>query len=240
MPDGDPETVQLVDRAALLGYETVLLDATNDFGVPAVLAVCRYRGSHPDTPLAFLAAGAHHDPRTAIRSALVEVVVNVHEAAQRALAPGRPRAPERLRPMLEQPELVVSLDDHVGLGTLPETQDRLNVLVADAPELDWRRAWPGAPEPVTDLTALLTGTVRRLAGAGLEVIAVGVDEPGARDRLGLHCVKVVVPGSLPMTFGHVNHRTRGLPRLLEVPHRLGRAERTLRYEELTIHPHPFP
>jgi len=240
VPDGDPETVQLVDRAALLGYETVLLDATNDFGVPAVLAVCRYRGSHPDTPLAFLAAGAHHDPRTAIRSALVEVVVNVHEAAQRALAPGRPRAPERLRPMLEQPELVVSLDDHVGLGTLPETQDRLNVLVADAPELDWRRAWPGAPEPVTDLTALLTGTVRRLAGAGLEVIAVGVDEPGARDRLGLHCVKVVVPGSLPMTFGHVNHRTRGLPRLLEVPHRLGRAERTLRYEELTIHPHPFP
>lgn len=93
---------------------------------------------------------------------------------------------------------------------------------------------------MADLTELLTETVRRLAGEGLEVIAVRQDERGMRDRLGLHCVKVIVPGSLPMTFGHVNHRTRGLPRLLEVPHRLGRAERASRYEELTIHPHPFP
>jgi ribosomal protein S12 methylthiotransferase accessory factor len=240
VPDDDPEVTQLADRATLLGYEVVLLDATNDFGVPAVLAVCRYRGDHPSAPRAFLAAGAHHDPRTAIRSALAEVVVNVHESAQRALAPGRPRAPEHLRPMLERPELVLTLDDHVGLGTLPQTQARLDVLVSDAPELDWRAAWPGAPRPVADLTALLTQTVQRLADEGLEVIAVTQDEPGVRDRLGLYCAKVIVPGSLPMTFGHVNHRTRGLPRLLEVPHRLGRAERTLRYEELAIHPHPFP
>lgn len=240
VPEDDLETVQLVDQAALLRYEVVLLDATNDFAIPAVLAVCRYRGGDPAAPRAFLAAGAHHDPRTAIRSALAEVVVNVHESAQRALAPERPRALEHLRPMVEQPELVVSLDDHVGLGTLPETQGRLDVLVSDSPELDWRAAWPGAPKPVADLTELLTETVRRLAGEGLEVIAVRQDERGMRDRLGLHCVKVIVPGSLPMTFGHVNHRTRGLPRLLEVPHRLGRAERASRYEELTIHPHPFP
>ena len=240
VPADDPEVAHLVDRTALLGYELTLLDATNDFGIPAVVAVCRYRGGAPAAPGAFLAAGAHHDPLAAIRSAVAEVVTNVHESAARALAPGGPHARERLLPMVERPELVVTLDDHVGLGTLPETRDRLDALVADGPELDRHEAWPGAPEPVADLTALLRATVRRLSGEGLEVITVGQDEPGVRDRLGLYCVKVLVPGSLPMTFGHVNHRTRGLPRLLEVPHRLGRTERLLRYDELAIHPHPFP
>lgn len=101
-------------------------------------------------------------------------------------------------------------------------------------------AWPGAPEPVADLSALLTATVDRLAAAGLEVVTVDQTEPGLRRSLGLHCVRVVVPGALPMTFGHVNRRTRGLPRLLEVPHRLGRTDRPLRHEDLSLHPHPFP
>lgn len=168
------------------------------------------------------------------------MVTTVHACARRAQSEEQPYAPERLRPMLTQPELVRGLDDHVGLNALPEAQPRLAFLFADTPELDWREAWPGTPEPVPDLTALLERTVRRLSGLGLEVIAVGQDEPGVRDQLGLHCAKVVVPGALPMTFGHVNHRTRGLPRLLEVPHRLGRTEHPLHYDELTIHPHPFP
>jgi ribosomal protein S12 methylthiotransferase accessory factor len=240
LPANDPEVRQLADRTALLGYRLFLLDATNDLGIPAVVAVCRYQGSHPDAPRTFLAAGAHHDPRSAIRSAVIEVVTTVHAAARRALTGERPYAAERLRPMLSEPELVLALDDHVGLNTLPEAQPRLAFLFADTPELDWREAWPGAPEPVPDLTALLARTVRRLAGLGLEVIAVRQDEPGVRDRLGLYCAKVVVPGTLPMTFGHVNHRTRGLPRLLAVPHLLGRTERPLTYDELTINPHPFP
>ncbi|MFE2043115.1 TOMM precursor leader peptide-binding protein [Streptomyces sp. NPDC059477] len=240
LPADDPDVAHLADRAALAGYGLTLLDATNDFAVPAVIAVCRYRGTHPAAPRAFLAAGAHHDPRTAIRSAVAEVVTNVHESAHRAVADGHPRDPELLRPMLERPELVLSLDDHVGLNTLPEAQSRLDFLFADTRELDLRDLWPGAPEPVTDLTELLDRTVRRLSGEGLEVIVVGQDEPGLRERLGLHCAKAVVPGSLPMTFGHVNHRTRGLPRLLEVPYRLGRTPRPLRYDELALHPHPFP
>ncbi|MCX5379706.1 TOMM precursor leader peptide-binding protein [Streptomyces sp. NBC_00091] len=239
-PSDDPDTALLADRAAVAGYRLLLLDATNDFGIPAVVAVCRYEGSHPDAPRMFLAAGAHHDPRAAIRSAVAEAVTNVLESAQRSLAEGRPRDPQRLRPMLERPELVVTLDDHVGLNALPEAAARLEFLFADTPRLTVAQAWPGAPEPVGDLSALLEATVARLSGAGLEVVAVDQTEPGLREGLGLHCVKVVVPGSLPMTFGHVNHRTRGLPRLLEVPHRLGRTDRPLRYEDLALHPHPFP
>lgn len=91
-----------------------------------------------------------------------------------------------------------------------------------------------------DLSGLLTRTVARLARAGLEVITVDQSEPGLRERFGLHCVKVVVPGALPMTFGHVNRRTLGLSRLLDVPHRLGRTARPVHHGELPLHPHPFP
>ncbi|MFF4646128.1 TOMM precursor leader peptide-binding protein [Streptomyces sp. NPDC001389] len=239
-PPEDPDTALLADRAAVAGYRLRLLDATNDFGIPAVVAVCRYEGSHPDAPRMFLAAGAHHDPRAAIRSAVAEVVTNVLESPGRSHAEDGPRDPERLRPMLDRPELVVGLDDHVGLNSLPEAAPRLEFLFADTPCLPAARAWPGAPEPVADLGDLLAATVGRLERAGLEVVTVDQSEPGLRDRLGLHCVKVIVPGSLPMTFGHVNRRTRGLPRLLEVPHLLGRAPRPLRHEDLALHPHPFP
>lgn len=91
-----------------------------------------------------------------------------------------------------------------------------------------------------DVTSLLEETVNRLAGLGLEVVAVPLSESAVRDRLGLHTAKVVVPGSLPMTFGHVNRRTIGLDRLLEVPFRLGRTQRRVRHDELALHPHPFP
>ncbi|GHI04199.1 hypothetical protein AQI88_35485 [Streptomyces cellostaticus] len=239
VPVDDPEVAALADRAALLRYRLILLDATNDLGVPAVISLCRYEGAHPDAPRTFLAAGAHHDPRVAIRSAVTEVVTNVQEAARRS-APGGPRDPERLRPMLDRPELVLDLDDHVGLNTLPEAQPRLDFLFTGSAETPWYERWPGAPEPVADLTLLLERTVERLAAEGLEVIAVTQDEPGVGDRLGLHCAKVIVPGTLPMTFGHVNRRTAGLDRLLEVPHRLGRTARPPRHDELPLHPHPFP
>ncbi|MFD7581761.1 TOMM precursor leader peptide-binding protein [Kitasatospora sp. NPDC059817] len=240
VPVEDPAVADLADRARLLGYRLTLLDATNDLGVPAVIALCRYRGSHPDAPRTFLAAGAHHDPRAAIRSAVAEVVTNVQEAAHRPATPGGPRDPNRLRPMLERPELVVGLEDHVGLNTLPEAQPRLDFLFAGPPPVPWPERWPGAPEPVTDLTLLLERTVARLAEEGLDVVVVTQDEPGVRERLGLHCAKVVIPGTLPMTFGHVNRRTRGLPRLLAVPHRLGRSPRPLHHDDLALHPHPFP
>lgn len=97
------------------------------------------------------------------------------------------------------------------MNTLPEAEPRLGFLFRDSPARPVAAVWPGAPEPVADLGALLASLVARLADAGLEVVAVDQTEPGLRDRLGLYGAKVVVPGSLPMTFGHVNRRTRGCP-----------------------------
>ncbi|WP_432152351.1 TOMM precursor leader peptide-binding protein [Streptomyces sp. bgisy029] len=240
VPADDLEAAHLVDRAALAGYRVALFDATNDFQVPAVIVVALHRGEPATAPAAFVAAGSHHHPRTAIRSALAEVVTNVVNAVHRHRAEPEMFDRRRLLPMLEQPELVRTLADHVAVNTLPEARSRLDFLDPDGPETDWRDLWPGAAGPVPDVTALLERTVARLAGLGLEVVAVPLSESVVRDRLGLHTVKVVVPGSLPMTFGHVNRRTLGLDRLLDVPFRLGRVAHRPRHDELALHPHPFP
>jgi ribosomal protein S12 methylthiotransferase accessory factor len=57
---------------------------------------------------------------------------------------------------------------------------------------------------------------------------------------GLRTVKAIVPGALPMTFGHVHHRTRGLPRLLAVPAALGFWPAPKHHADLDILPHPLP
>ncbi|UQW99546.1 TOMM precursor leader peptide-binding protein [Streptomyces sp. RerS4] len=240
LPDDDLEVLHLVDRAETVGYRLTLLDATNDFGVPAIIALARHEDVDSAAPQVFLAAGAHHDPRAAIRSAVVEAVTNVFNAAQRLRAEPDVHDPGRLRPMLEQPDLVRTLADHTALYGLREARPRVDLLDGGGPQVPWQEVWPGAPEPVADLTVLLEATVRRLARAGLEVLVVGQDEAGLRKRLGLYGAKAIVPGALPMTFGHVNRRTLGLPRLLEVPYLLGRAPRPARHGELVLHPHPFP
>ncbi|MFI6761581.1 TOMM precursor leader peptide-binding protein [Micromonospora sp. NPDC050417] len=240
LPDDDPLLPHLVDDLERIGYELLLFDATNDLGVPAVLGMTRYRGDDERAPVAFFAAGAHPNPRSAMRSAAAEAIVNTMMAPD--LARSRPDYldRDRLRPMLDRPELVHSLDDHVGLNTLPEAASRHTFLFDGGEPADWRELWPGLPAPTADLGRALDETVGRLGDLGLEVLAVDQTDPAIAERLGLYAAKVIVPGTLPMTFGQVNHRTLGLPRLLEVPYRLGRVPAPLHYEALPLHPHPFP
>ncbi|MFV2104202.1 TOMM precursor leader peptide-binding protein [Micromonospora sp. LOL_024] len=232
--------VQLADDLDVLGYELRLFDATNDLAVPAVVAVARHRSPGTSAPVAFFSAGAHLDPRSAIHSAVVEVAVNVHEVlgSWRGGSARVDRA--RLLPMLDEPTLVHALDDHMMVHCLPEAQPRYEFLLAGAPTRTWREVWPGRPRPVNDLTTLLGGLCADLHRAGLDPVVVDQTIPALRERLGLYAAKVVVPGTLPMTFGHLNRRTRGLPRLLTVPGDLGRLPGPLCHEDLPLHPHPFP
>lgn len=73
----------------------------------------------------------------------------------------------------------------------------------------------------------------------LEVIVVNQTTAEMR-RNGLHCVKVLIPGMLPMTFGHHLTRLTGLERVLRVPAELGYVKQPLTPEQLNPHPHPFP
>ena len=52
--------------------------------------------------------------------------------------------------------------------------------------------------------------------------------------------KVIIPGMLPMTFGHHLTRVTGLDRVYTVPMTLGYTNEPLTNEQLNPHPHPFP
>ncbi len=90
-----------------------------------------------------------------------------------------------------------------------------------------------------DLTEDLLVAVKRLRDRGLDVIVVDQTTP-EHTAGGFHCVKVIVPGLLPMTFGHDNRRIHGLPRLFEVPQVLGYRDAPLLPSEVNPYPHPFP
>ncbi|SHM06825.1 TOMM precursor leader peptide-binding protein [Actinacidiphila paucisporea] len=240
-PDDDPLVGHCADLLDALGYDLRLFDSTNDFGVPAVVSLVLCQDAASAAPQAFFAAGAHPDPREAIRSAVVEAVVSVGAVTQTALTSPEKLDRDRLLRMLDEPRRVVSMEDHTALYTLPEARSRFDFLLAGTgPPRPWQRVWPGSPRPVRDLGALLAETAARVVRAGMDVVFVDQSDPVVRDTLGLHAAKVLVPGALPMTFGHVHRRTRGLPRLLDVPWRLGRLPARPRYRDLPLDPHPFP
>jgi len=240
VPDDDAMVPHLVDRLDPLGYELMFFDASNEFGLPAVVSLALHRAPDSIAPHAHFAAGAHPDPLTALRSAAAEVAVAVYGVAAAVRQHPDSLDRDRLLRMLADPTEVHTIDDHVALYTLPEARPRYEFLLGCDDPVDWRELWPRPKKRVHDLRCLLTDLVARLADVGLETIVVDQTDPWIRDRLGLHAAKVIVPGSLPMTFGHVHHRIRSLPRLLHTPVRLGRAPSVLDYGDLPIYPHPFP
>ncbi|MBP2324118.1 ribosomal protein S12 methylthiotransferase accessory factor [Kibdelosporangium banguiense] len=213
--------LHLVDRLESIGYELTFFNATNDIGIPTVIGVARYQGSVPDTPQIFYAAGAHPDPRRAMFSAAVEVAVDVESIVDREAAEPQTYHRDRLRRLLAEPNLIRTMAEHVAVNALPEAADRHDFLLGQ-PEVEP----PSADLPVFDnLKTLLDHYVDRLRTLDLEVIAVDQSDPVIAERLGLFSAKVIVPGTLPMTFGHIYRRTRGLSRLRANGPRL---------------PHPFP
>ena len=95
-------------------------------------------------------------------------------------------------------------------------------------------------QPVTsdlldDVTALISHYVAR----GMDVVVVDQTTPEHRAG-GFCCAKVIMPGMLPMTFGHHFRRCAGFPRLRDAPGMLGFREHPVEDNEVNPYPHPFP
>ena len=145
--------------------------------------------------------------------------------------------------MVDDPCLVVTMEDHSALYANKEAYPRLAFLTGGEQERSFTdillRHGIADAFANADLTDNLTEVLRRLRHHGLDVIVVNQTTP--EHEVGrFSCVKVIVPGLLPMTFGHDNRRVHGLPRLYEVPRLLGYRDRALRPHEINPHPHPFP
>jgi ribosomal protein S12 methylthiotransferase accessory factor len=234
---GRPATRAMVDRLAMYGYQARFFDTRITFSIPVVTAVAVRRDGSLGT-LAF-GGGASLDPEAALAAALCEIATDAVKIRQRATADAA-----RLRPMVDDFGLVLGLHDHPLLYGLPQmarhagflldTGDRRPVSLAER----FIRARP-APAPAADLADDVRRTVAEVAAAGFDVIAVDQTTPEQRD-LGLHTVKVLVPGLVPIDFGWLRQRAPLLPRVRTALRAAGLRATDLRPDELNPAPHPFP
>jgi ribosomal protein S12 methylthiotransferase accessory factor len=216
------------------GYEVSAYSTTLEQRVPAVLVLAVDAHRRPGVPLHACSAAAHPDPERALRAALTDVASGIGGRMERFDA-------ERAARMVADPDEVREMPDHALLGGHPGTAGRFSFLDTDAhpaltlSDLAAQADWPRHHDLGDDLAEL----VGRYLDTGLDVIAVDTTTPEQRAG-GFACAKVIVPGTLPMTFGHRFRRTHGIPRLATVPRLLGYRSTDLPSEDVNPHPHPFP
>jgi ribosomal protein S12 methylthiotransferase accessory factor len=230
---GDLELELMVNRLkSVAGFDLFLYNATMENGIPSIWALAKNR--KPKGLNLICAAGAHLDPVRAAKSA-------VHELSGMTLTLDEKFEAnrEKCEQMFHDPSLVRGMEDHSMLYGLPHAEERLQFLLEENRPLrtfeeEFKRTLK-QPDLTEDLRRILQ-VFRQLK---LDVIVVDQSTPELT-RNGLHCVKVLIPGMLPITFGHHLTRVTGLERVLQVPAELGYAKEPLLLEQLNPHPHPFP
>ncbi|MCA0993466.1 TOMM precursor leader peptide-binding protein [Pseudalkalibacillus hwajinpoensis] len=231
----DEELHLMIDRMQeLTGYDLYLYNATMEHGIPCILTITKNRTSDTERLNLMCAAGAHLDPVRAVKSAIFESVGMITPLNKEFK-----KKKDDFLAMYHDASLVKKMDDHGMLYGLPEAEERLHFLLnQNQPLQTFQEAFQPA-NPHNDLTEDLNNLLQNFRHLNLDVIVVDQTTPEIK-RNGLHCAKVIIPGMLPMTFGHHLRRVTGLSRVLTVPKQLGYVDRELTMEELNPYPHPFP
>lgn len=230
-----PSVAGMLERATLHGYQVHAFDTRMDLPVPVITGLAARRDGGAGT-LSFSAA-AGFDPQQTLESALSEVLTYLphlpYQVAER-------RA--ELEAMADDYHRVKQLKDHAQLYGLPrmarharEYREPAAVAPLERVYRDWQAARPRTGDLLDDLRLLVDALVR----AGHDVIAVDQTTPEQR-RMGLHTVRAVVPGLLPLDFGWGRQRVLRMPRLRTAPRAAGRRSDTLPQDAIKVVPHPFP
>ncbi|WP_238178155.1 TOMM precursor leader peptide-binding protein [Paenibacillus contaminans] len=230
---GDPELDLMINRLrTVAGFDVHLYNATMENGIPSIWALAKNKKQKGINLIC--AAGAHQDPVRAAKSSVHELsgmmlTLNEKFHANR----------EQYEQMYHNPWLVREMEDHSMLYSLPQAEERLQFLLErNRPLRTFQEEFNRTPVH-TDLTDELKDVLLAFRKLNLDVIVVDQTTPELK-RNDLHCVKVLIPGMLPMTFGHHLTRLTGLERVLKVPAMLGYTDQPLLPEQLNSQPHPFP
>jgi ribosomal protein S12 methylthiotransferase accessory factor len=188
-------------------------------------------------PKALCGAGSHPNPELAVLNALQELDRMAKGAKQ-----GFEKKREKALEMLADPMAVKEMEDHSTLYSLPEAFGRLDFLYhSPRPLQTFQEAFADFYQsaPNRDLRDDLTALIDHYLARGIDVIVVDQTTPehAVQD---FHCVKVIMPGMLPMTFGHQYRRNTGFQRLYHLPAQLGYRHEPLTDADINPHPHPFP
>jgi ribosomal protein S12 methylthiotransferase accessory factor len=229
----DQELLLMIERMrAVAEYDLYLYNSTMENGIPSILAIAKNRKDKGMNLIC--AAGSHLDPVRAVKTAVHELAGMMLSLDEKLEA----NQEEYVR-MLHDSTLVQQMDDHGMLYGLPQAEERLQFLLDDRlPLRSFKEEfkWKSTHLDLTDDLQDIVQVFRRL---NLDVIVVEQTTPETA-RNGLYCVKVLIPGMLPMTFGHHLTRVTGLDRVFRVPMELGYSQEPLTAEQLNPHPHPFP
>lgn len=207
--------------------------ATMEYGLPSLWLTAELDSA--EGPCVLAGGAAHLSAASALRAGLYELVGLVLAARYGHAA----RRAEATR-MLADPDEIRLMADHALVNSLPAARGRFSFLLdADNGELRLDDIPPVAPDGGTDVRALLGELVRRLDSAGLDVLAADQTTPEAA-AAGLSCVRVIIPGLVPITFGHAQRRVVGLPRLTDGPPGAPYRSTLEAGAEVGDVPHPFP
>lgn len=229
----DTELQLMLERLrTITGYELYVFNATMEHGIPSIWVIAK--NTRQDGMNLVCAGGAHMEPIRAVKNAIHEIagmlLITDEELEQKR---------EKYENCLQDPYLVSQMEDHSMLYGLKEAEERLHFLLRDDDPVQTFQEMNALQSFDMDLTSDLHQLLNRLHQSGLEVIVVDQTVP-LIEKNGLHCVKVIIPGMLPMTFGHHLTRVTGLDRVYTVPMTLGYWAEPLTNESLNPHPHPFP
>jgi ribosomal protein S12 methylthiotransferase accessory factor len=231
----DRNLLLICDRMEAFGYEMRFYDMTMDSGMPAIIGLLLNHTDDGGFKIC-LSAGAHIDPETAIAGALFEVSAT---AIQMGIVV--PQNKDEVQAVWEDPSRVQGMDDHIlrlGHPDAPEMFDF--ILKAEGEPKDVREVFASwySQEPPQDLTEELKGIVERILQHHPDLIVADQTTPELSE-IGVHAVKVLVPGMLSMTFGH-QYRRPLLERIQYAPVWAGRREEPISPDEINLLPHPFP
>jgi ribosomal protein S12 methylthiotransferase accessory factor len=211
-----------LDRFRSVGLTVHLIDITTDIACPTVLTVAE--GFTPTSPAVAVAAAAHPDPDIAMRKSLEELAHTRKFASQcMDFMPPVPVDIENEHPAVDDQRA------HLRFYCPQEAKPLAEFAWAGTEEICLR-------DIRTTTSQTLDALVADVAATGQDIIAVDLTTSDVAE-LGLHVVRVVVPGLHPLHMGHA-FRCRGGDRLATIPLHLGASDWSP--ERDNPYPHPFP
>jgi ribosomal protein S12 methylthiotransferase accessory factor len=228
----DRHSAALIARARAAGFEVHLFDMTSEARIPVVGAMI-VDPSGDAKVKSYCASACEGRWSGAVFSALAEVTTSMgvyrkNDALDR----------DRARAMFEDHSLVTDMFDHVLLYSLDESFERLRFLL-DGEVRSLQACRDRVPDTLfLDLTRELEADCAKVLEVAADIIIV--DQTFAELRaLGLSAAKVLVPGLLPVTFGH-QYRRIDTGRLDRFARFRGLPDARFTSANLNPYPHNFP
>ncbi|SFK95050.1 TOMM precursor leader peptide-binding protein [Lysobacter sp. cf310] len=228
----DRRSAALIARSEAAGFEVHLFDMTSEARIPVVGAMI-VDPSADARIKSYCASACEGRWGGAIFSALAEVTTSMGVYRKNETLDF-----DRARAMLEDHALVKDMFDHVLLYSLNESFERLRFLLdGDMRTLqECRERVPDALQ--VDLTQELQADCAKVLEVAVDIIVVDQTFSELRE-LGLGAAKVLVPGMMPVTFGH-QYRRIDMDRLDRFARFRGLPDAKFTPANVNPYPHNFP